>query len=1190
MTTNTMNFGPEWMRGFPKRSNTGDSAVRSASPQSATIPQRSASSTTSSKQSAPQLFSYSSVAATNLPSNQPYHHNVTRQQSISEGYTVLDHTSVMTPGGSITSSNGHFLGGHDTFSNSYLSQHGSTLHNGGDHGLTTSSADNLNPFKYSKEIMLSLFKPSTLPAEFEQHEYVTVLEAMEPLAFVPMSDAEKKLSSSSINSETRRVPINQEGVTRGERGAEHRHRGSKVAKSGDEAANQQNASGVKDSRSSHDRHRDDSQLGKRQVRYDRNQSSNPGAKGDTWNGTARDSLGSFDANGFFRVDDDNLLGGALEGAGDQADLNTEEDVLESTPAKPDTFDEHESAVHEGGHHLHDGSDDDVVKEVFSLPLHTTTSQHSDEHHLFDKRTLDQPSYPAFNLSDQGSLLSPSKSHHDDPLLGSSSVFRSPPHSRLPSVDGVRWLYRDPSGNVQGPFTTSNMEEWFKAGFFSPTLLVIPEEGSQFEPLGKLIQRVRNDQQPFLATATVLLSSPGLARLRDDVSNAGPGSARFNHGVGRTAVDTFGNVPARMTPGDATETSLGLRDASFGGGGFNLFGSSQNTPAFMKSQNGSQHSPSLMNSPFVDRFGTGLFGTPVRETPSALGGSPWGEASPVANKPSPWGTATGDLFSGGMSGGMSPLLNQSISTPGFLSSLGGNVQPTPQLFDQQQRYLQEQMERQKLLQQRQQAHLQAQQNDVLNAVRMRQQEELHQDMLGYHQVPENVSQRQAVQGDLQLNSHWSNQLFTERSAAGDTQKQTWLTAGNAQEESAPEPSGSLNAHITREDKVAGAEHAEEIEKNNVASQMEQMNLEAKDDVVTYKGEEASSEHKAEPVGSAWARQEAAPRAPSLREIQETEATLAAQREKEKIARLAQIQQQVGSDDAGLTNLSWGVYSPGSKPLAGGEEPSSTTAVWANTSAPKKTLREIQQEEEEAMKKARAKAAAQQTASVNAGAGFGEAAAMPTGSGKRFADLLAGGSKPQQIVGSAWSGASAVRSPSRIIPPAVATPPPPKPLNDGWQTVAGSGKATSAKPTPVATKPSAPVSETRTNNAPSDAFLNWCRLSLKGLASGVNGKYGNVLHQDPLTDNSKPPVEEFIQMLLAFPADGSSGTVEIIQDMVYANSTSLDGRRFADEFIKKRKLDMAGKPIGNAVDFNKVNPAKESATFQVVTKKGKKKAGN
>jgi PERQ amino acid-rich with GYF domain-containing protein len=44
-----------------------------------------------------------------------------------------------------------------------------------------------------------------------------------------------------------------------------------------------------------------------------------------------------------------------------------------------------------------------------------------------------------------------------------------------------------------------------------------------------------------------------------------------------------------------------------------------------------------------------------------------------------------------------------------------------------------------------------------------------------------------------------------------------------------------------------------------------------------------------------------------------------------------------------------------------------------------------------------------------------------------------------------------------------------------------------------------------------------------------------------------VDDFVQQLLLLPAEA-----EIISDSVYANSQTLDGRRFADEFIRRRKL--------------------------------------
>jgi PERQ amino acid-rich with GYF domain-containing protein len=65
-----------------------------------------------------------------------------------------------------------------------------------------------------------------------------------------------------------------------------------------------------------------------------------------------------------------------------------------------------------------------------------------------------------------------------------------------------------------------------------------------------------------------------------------------------------------------------------------------------------------------------------------------------------------------------------------------------------------------------------------------------------------------------------------------------------------------------------------------------------------------------------------------------------------------------------------------------------------------------------------------------------------------------------------------------------------------------------------------------------------------------------------------VEEIISMLLSFPLDPDASTIEIISDTIYSNSTTLDGRRFASEFVSKRKAD------ANARTKGSTNPAQSS----------------
>jgi len=135
------------------------------------------------------------------------------------------------------------------------------------------------------------------------------------------------------------------------------------------------------------------------------------------------------------------------------------------------------------------------------------------------------------------------------------------------------------------------------------------------------------------------------------------------------------------------------------------------------------------------------------------------------------------------------------------------------------------------------------------------------------------------------------------------------------------------------------------------------------------------------------------------------------------------------------------------------------------------------------------------------------------------------------------------------------------------------------------------------SPSHEFLKWLTESLKGLNSSVNGR-PFVVHA--LTEPSIDCllVEEIISMLLSFSLDPDPVTTEIIQETIYANSTTLDGRRFAAEFIAKRKADAAGrkpgttgKPVGKPISIAEVvkaapkNSQPEWGGFKVVNKKKK-----
>ena len=92
---------------------------------------------------------------------------------------------------------------------------------------------------------------------------------------------------------------------------------------------------------------------------------------------------------------------------------------------------------------------------------------------------------------------------------------------------------------------------------------------------------------------------------------------------------------------------------------------------------------------------------------------------------------------------------------------------------------------------------------------------------------------------------------------------------------------------------------------------------------------------------------------------------------------------------------------------------------------------------------------------------------------------------------------------------------------------------------------------------------------------------VCYTTALLDEScvnKQIVDEFLSMISGFPS-------EAIADSVYANSQLMDGRRFAEEFLRRRKLAEKGviepSSTGSGASFS---ASGEKAGWSEVAKKG------
>lgn len=289
------------------------------------------------------------------------------------------------------------------------------------------------------------------------------------------------------------------------------------------------------------------------------------------------------------------------------------------------------------------------------------------------------------------------------------------------VNQYKWFYRDPQGTVQGPFEAQEMQEWYKAGFFAPTLLIRREDESQFEPLIVLIRRLGTDDEPFLTPfpsshsttgSPSSLHMPPRSRALDPFSR-GPASAGSLMGLDPSSGGSgfFGNssqasdLLASQASGGAG-SGLDFGGAKYnplgGGGGINNLSSN-----FLQQQMGqgagSPHSPSLLQGP-LNSFGSSLLG-------SRDSGSPWGDKPRTPS----WLNSSGsqnDLFGGANDmSGMPPLFRQQQQQQQpSLNPLFGSNMGSPGLFDYQ-RAMNEQMSHQQylqLLQQKQQQHLQFQQ--------------------------------------------------------------------------------------------------------------------------------------------------------------------------------------------------------------------------------------------------------------------------------------------------------------------------------------------------------------------------------------------------------------------------------------------------------------------------------------------------
>ncbi|KAI0467695.1 gyf domain-containing protein [Xylaria cf. heliscus] len=703
-------------------------------------------------------------------------------------------------------------------------------------------------------------------------------------------------------------------------------------------------------------------------------------------------------------------------------------------------------------------------------------------------------------------------------------------------DRMRWTYLDPQGSVQGPFTGLEMNDWYKANFFTPDLRVKKVEDVEFEPLGQLIRRIGNSREPFLVPQIGIPHGPP--------APGGPFSANASGVIQPPLVGAFPSFGRTLTAEEQNNLERRKQEEQYLLARQREFISSQQAMGRMPMQGvpGLNHHSSAHSLHSQPSFGS--MTSPITAPPQApigpigTGGSFFD--SLAARQPAAHGNSGPglDVFREDELTHLTGAERQVLASMHTTGALGGNLPqqpigaPSPEPGNNNQLpaagELVEDSEgfRERLHEFNQ---LRAQHDaEAMEQLTQPQRQITEETVLSESQISdtshmlERPNESETVKPAQKKESAASNKEFKEYQQAQAAAAAAKL--GGLPMPFPPPPSGT----------PLPAPAPQRI-RSNLPEQYANSSRSGTPDV-------SSATSTQLPPLAPWAKDGGVEshKGPSLKEIQQAEAVKAAKAEEAAaLARRVMLEQEaarererVAAAAPGLpTSSTWGTASPVSagpvsspwiKPVAGkGSAPAPSTPTVASDK--KKTLADIQREEEARKQKA------QQLASQSG---------LPSTGAKRYADLA-----------SKTNAASTPGTPSaNNIPPAT--------VGSGWATVGAGGK--------VKAPPTGPASQVRSASstglkpAPSVPAAS-PRPTLKSTTSAVGGgrteamdEFNKWLHSQlsrgitGVTD-----IDTFASTLMACPL-----IPEIISDAIYANSKTMDGRHFAQEFIRRKKLAEKG----------------------------------
>jgi PERQ amino acid-rich with GYF domain-containing protein len=643
-------------------------------------------------------------------------------------------------------------------------------------------------------------------------------------------------------------------------------------------------------------------------------------------------------------------------------------------------------------------------------------------------------------------------------------------------DKIQWVYRDPSGVIQGPFNGLEMHEWYRAGFFTPDLAVKRQEDTEFEQLGNLVRKIGNTREPFLVPL------PGTS------AAAGMSTNAATNWSGSWLNEMPGAQQAVQTPGSIQPPFAG----SFPTFGTTLTAEQQNALERRKQEEQylmAKQREFLLQQQMMAKQAAVAQQLHHQSSAQSLHSQPsFGSLhSPSGFAPSVAPTAAAaSAIIGGQNAFEPGLLLRQAGAAAGVTSLDGQTgfpqQFQPPVSQIQQVQDQALLMQQQQQQQQQQAKLAEQQRLQLQKSYQNQQNQ-QAEKQAFQQAQEQAQQVAAQFQQLQVDERAEERL-QETQAVPEPALEAEQAQPKREPTPAPKPKTpapeSVPVSVPKpEPKTASPAPVKQAQPAWGGHHAQPAPLVQPFPPPPGQEPSPSTEAPSAPSIAPWAKETETPKnMPSLKEIQEIEAKAAAAREAaEAEARRQMLSQQAANQPPppapGLPSTATWATSPSTTPAGGMSAWNKPLAKATPVAAGRKTLQQIQKEEE--ARKAKAAAAAASQAALNS------SNPMVAAAGKRYADLAskAAAAAPQN---SAWTTVGPGGKSKTTTPvPGVTTPTVPATTLRASTSITGFVATPAKKPaTPVApAKPAATSAQ--------EEFMKWCRASIKGLNSGVSRQY-------------------------------------------------------------------------------------------------------